>query len=90
MTEALTNAVVRSGLSEDLARSLARQTVVGAGAMLTPSGTDLAEPRRAVTSKGGTTAAGLEALAHQDALKSLMFDTVDAAQQRSRELSVGS
>ncbi len=55
LAEALVAAAQEFGLNEDTARILARETVAGAGLMLTEPGADPAVLRRAVTSPGGTT-----------------------------------
>ena len=85
VVEAMINAAHDLGLPLDLASALAHQTVAGAGAMLAEPKADAEELRRAVTSKGGTTAAGLAALTPR--LTPLIRDTVNAARERSLELS---
>ncbi|MDQ6740828.1 MAG: pyrroline-5-carboxylate reductase [Actinomycetota bacterium] len=55
LAEALAAAAQEFGLDEDTARMLARETVAGAGLMLTEPGADPAVLRRAVSSPGGTT-----------------------------------
>ena len=87
MTEALAAAGEQAGLPSDLARKLARQTVAGAGAMLTDPNSDPSALRQAVTSKGGTTAAGLDVLSANNALNDLIAKTVNAAQKRSEDLA---
>lgn len=85
MVEAMAAAACDLGLPSDLAKALAHQTVAGAGAMLAQSPSDAQTLRHAVTSKGGTTAAGLAAL--MQPLDLLMQSTIDAARKRSLELS---
>lgn len=85
LTEALTEAGVAAGLNEDIAAKLARQTVVGAGRLLESSGESPAALREAVTSPGGTTAAGLEALREKQFGEAVVA-AVAAATSRSREL----
>lgn len=82
--EALTEAGIANGLSPALAASLARATVTGAAALAAEPGADPAALRVAVTSPGGTTAAGLAVLV--DRLRPLLADTVAAATARSRAL----
>ena len=81
--EALAAAGTAAGLAPDLAARLARATLTGAAALL-DGGDDPAALRVAVTSPGGTTAAGLAVLT--PALGPLLRDTVAAARDRSREL----
>lgn len=87
MVEALAEAGVAAGLDADLAMTLARQTVAGAGALLDAAPETAATLRQNVTSPAGTTAAGLSVLMDDAALARLMRGTVAAAAQRSRELA---
>jgi pyrroline-5-carboxylate reductase len=87
VAECLTEAGRKAGLSPELAQSLARATVAGAGELLHRSDLDAATLRQNVTSPGGTTAAALAMLMGQPGLQDLMTDAVAAAVRRSRELS---
>ncbi|GGK44623.1 pyrroline-5-carboxylate reductase [Salinarimonas ramus] len=88
LVEALAQAGVAAGLAEDLAMRLARQTVVGAGALLAQSDLPAATLRANVTSPGGTTAAGLAVLQRaENGLPDLVRETVAAAKRRAGELS---
>jgi pyrroline-5-carboxylate reductase len=60
--EALVDAGVRHGLPSETATLLATETMAGTAAMLAGDGLDAGELRRRVTSPGGSTARGLEAL----------------------------
>jgi len=86
MVEAMTAAGEAAGLPAELAAGIARQTVVGAGALLAASPLDPGTLRQNVTSKGGTTAAALGVLQDTGALTALMTEAVAAAAARSREL----
>jgi pyrroline-5-carboxylate reductase len=85
VAEALVEAGVLAGLARPTAAALVRQTIAGAGELLA-AGPDGPEAlRAAVTSPGGTTAAGLRALeAH--GVRAAFIDAVVAATERSREL----
>lgn len=85
LVEALAAAGIAEGLAPDLAMTLARATVAGAGALLAASEESAEQLRRNVTSPQGTTHAGLEVL--MPALPDLMTRTVAAAARRSRELA---
>ncbi len=87
MVEALAAAGEKEGLSEVVAMQLARQTVIGAGALLDASDDSATQLRQNVTSPGGTTAAGLEELIGNGELSGLMRRTVRAARKRGQELS---
>lgn len=84
--EALVDAGVRVGLPRDLALTLAVQTTAGAAAMVQETGLHTAQLKDAVTSPGGTTAAGLAVL-EEAGLRGTVIRAVEAAWQRSRELS---
>jgi pyrroline-5-carboxylate reductase len=84
--EALTVAAESAGLAPALAATLARATVTGAAALADEPGADPAALRVAVTSPGGTTAAGLAQLTGGDALGALLRATVAAARLRSQQL----
>jgi pyrroline-5-carboxylate reductase len=88
VAESLVEAGVLVGLPRPVAETLAYQTLLGAATMLTETGDDPATLRAAVTSPGGTTAAGLRAL--EDAgVRAAFLDAVDAATRRSQELGAG-
>ena len=62
LAEALIEGGVLNGLPRDIAITLVHQTILGAGALLVDSDEGPEALRAAVTSPGGTTAAGLRAL----------------------------
>ncbi len=83
--EALSDAGVLMGLPRDLSLKLAAQTVAGAAQMVAETGRHPAVLRDEVTSPGGTTIAGIEAL-EAGAVRSAFLSAVRAATERSREL----
>lgn len=85
VAEALTEAGVLNGLARDVSRSLAVQTILGSARLLDESGQSATELRAAVTSPGGTTAAGIRAL-EAGAVRSAILEAVTAATERSRHL----
>jgi pyrroline-5-carboxylate reductase len=87
LAEELARAGVAAGLPAELAATLARETVAGAGELLHRSTLDAAVLRQNVTSPGGTTAAALAVLMAPDGLAALMTRAVAAATARSRELA---
>lgn len=90
LVEAMAQVGVALGLSEDMAQRLARQTVIGSGALLAQSSENVAAMRRAVTSKGGTTEAALvHLLAAGAGLQELMQRAMAAAAARAKELAKG-
>jgi len=87
LVEALAAAGVSAGLDETTANALARETIVGAGALLGEFAEPPGELRKQVTSPGGTTAAALGGLMADDGLAQLMRRAVDAAAKRGAELA---
>lgn len=85
VVEALVEAGVLVGLPRDTAAELAAQTVLGAATLLADGDDTPEQLRAAVTSPGGTTAAGLRAL-EAAGVRSALIDAVVAATARSREL----
>jgi pyrroline-5-carboxylate reductase len=87
LAETLAEAGRAAGLPPAIAAQLARQTVVGAGALLGASSETPAQLREAVTSPNGTTAAALEILMGPGGMSGLMREAVQAAAQRGAELA---
>ncbi len=87
LAETMAHAGCAAGLPAELARTLARVTVAGAGELLHRSPLDAATLRQNVTSPGGTTAAALDVLMAKDGLHELMTKAIAAATKRSRELA---
>ena len=90
LVEAVADAARGVGLDGESADRLARQTVIGASALLAASEEDPARLRERVTSKGGTTAAALRVLMDEKGgLTELMGRAVGAAHNRAVELGRG-
>lgn len=85
VAEALIEAGVAVGLAGEQSRALVVQTLLGSARLLAESGEPPAALRSAVTSPGGTTAAGLRALEAR-AVRSALIEAVVAAAERSAEL----
>jgi pyrroline-5-carboxylate reductase len=85
LAEALIDAGVLVGLSRDISTVLAVQTLLGSARLLAETGSGPEALRAAVTSPGGTTAAGLRALEAR-AVRAAVAEAVVAATERSREL----
>lgn len=85
LAEALIDAGVLNGLSRPVSRALVVQTLLGSARLLADSGDEPEALRAAVTSPGGTTAAGLRAL-ESGAVRSAVLEAVTAATERSRQL----
>lgn len=84
--EALTDGGVSCGLSVNLSRQLAIQTVLGAAQLAKDTGEHPAVLREMVTSPGGTTAAALGEL-EKSGVRAALIQAVRAAERRSKELS---
>lgn len=87
LAECMVQAGVESGLSAKVAEMLARETIAGAGEMLSQLNESSAQLRKNVTSPNGTTAAALDVLMSEPNLQSLMSKAIAAAAKRSEELS---
>ena len=88
VAEALMDAGVLAGLPRPTAEALVRQTLLGAARLLAETGDDPAALRAAVTSPGGTTAAGVREL-ERHGVRSALLEAVAAATERSRALGAG-
>ncbi|WP_282098450.1 pyrroline-5-carboxylate reductase family protein [Qipengyuania xiapuensis] len=87
IARAYAEAAMAQGFDEDEARDMVLGTMGGAVAMASePSAPGLEELRNSVTSKGGTTAAGLDALNSDDGLSDRLHATLQAAYDRAVEL----
>lgn len=83
--EALIDGGVRMGLTRPVARTLAIATVRGAAELVEVSGEHPGILRDRVTTPGGTTIAGLQAL-EEGAFRATVIHGVEAATERSAEL----
>ena len=85
VAEALIDAGVLAGLPRDVSRALSVQTLLGAATLLAQGDDGPEALRAAVTSPGGTTAAGLRVL-EQHGLRAAFLEAVAAATERSQQL----
>ncbi len=85
VAEALIEAGVLVGLSHEVSDRLVRQTILGAATLLTQGDESPEALRAAVTSPGGTTAAGVQVL-ESHAVRAAILEAVAAATRRSNEL----
>jgi pyrroline-5-carboxylate reductase len=88
VAEALIDAGVLAGLPRDVSVRLTTATLLGSARLLAESGDGPEALRAAVTSPGGTTAAGLRALESRG-VRSAFLEAVAAATARSKELGSG-
>jgi pyrroline-5-carboxylate reductase len=84
---ALTKAGQKRGLSEELAGTIAQETVLGTAWMAATTGEDMESIARRVASPKGTTEAGLAVLDRDDVLDGLIAVTIEAAARRGAELA---
>ncbi len=88
VVESMVEAGVLAGLPRDVSETLVVQTLVGSAALLAEGGESAERLRAAVTSPGGTTAAGLRELETRG-VRAAFLDAVAAATRRSVELGRG-
>lgn len=81
VVEAMADAGIKLGLPEDLALTLATETMAGTAALLAAQGHDTLALRRGVASPGGSTARGLAAL-ERAGLRAAFLDASDAVAGR--------
>lgn len=86
LIEAMIEAAVAQGIPQEEAVHLVKQTVLGAALLAANSHQPVADLRRAVTSPGGTTQAGLAVLDGRDFV-GLVGEAIAAATRRGAELS---
>jgi pyrroline-5-carboxylate reductase len=85
LAEALIDAGVGVGLPRPVAQALVIQTLLGSATLLAEGPEGPEALRAAVTSPGGTTAAGLAALESR-AVRAAFLEAVAAATERSRQM----
>ncbi|CDZ77671.1 Pyrroline-5-carboxylate reductase [Legionella massiliensis] len=83
--EAMIDAAIKLGLNDEIARRFALQTVSGAVELASGSQLAIDELRKKVTSPAGTTAAAI-AILEQQGFAKLLFEAMDAAYKRAKEL----
>ncbi|GAA4931471.1 pyrroline-5-carboxylate reductase [Streptomonospora halophila] len=88
IAETMIEAGVAMGMTREAAKKLVTQTIGGAAAMLDDPGAHPVVLREAVTSPGGTTAAAVREL-ERHSVRTAFTDAIEAARERSRELSEG-
>ena len=84
--EALVDGGVKVGLPRPVAEKLALQTILGTARLLKETAKDPYQLKAMVTSPGGTTIAGLKALAER-AFPGAVMEAIEAATARSAELT---
>ncbi len=89
LAETMAVAGMRQGLDPAQAMQLARQTIIGAAALMEADDSSVSILRENVTSPKGTTAAALAVLMAPDGLEALMDKAILAARLRSEELGRG-
>jgi pyrroline-5-carboxylate reductase len=85
VAEAMVEGGVLAGLPREIAETLAFQTLLGSSRLLAEGESTPAALRAAVTSPGGTTAAGILEL-ERHGVRAAFLDAIAAAAERSREL----
>jgi len=85
LAEAMERAAAELGIPHDAARTLVKQTILGAARLMDESDQLPGKLREAVTSPGGTTAAALNVM-NERGLPEIVVSAITAARDRGREL----
>lgn len=86
LTELLENKASEFGFSSEQAKILAEQTFIGSAATFASNNLTAEEFRKAVTSKGGTTEAAIDAM-NKQSLPEIFSKALDAGVDRAKELN---
>lgn len=86
LQQIFTEIAIDCGISKDEASNLIETLFLGSSLMSCNSALNFKELEESVTSKGGTTAAALEILQKNSALKNIFREAIEAAIDRSQEL----
>ncbi|HVV67444.1 MAG TPA: pyrroline-5-carboxylate reductase [Gammaproteobacteria bacterium] len=87
LMEALQQAAIQLGLPDNIAKTLTIHTALGSARMAEESQQDLDMLRKQVTSPGGGTERALSVLLESNKFHTLVFQAVQAAQQRYQEMA---
>ena len=86
-TECLHKIAIDEGFSEDVAKQISEQILIGSGKLIKDSNIDVVQLRENVTSPNGTTEAALKVLCDDDGLLSKLREAIEKAKKRSIEIS---
>ncbi|WP_338066824.1 pyrroline-5-carboxylate reductase [Evansella clarkii] len=86
LVEHIEKKAVENGMDSIMAREIGAQTILGAAKMLLERSEPTSQLRKNITSKNGTTEAGLEALSRSGGGEALMA-AIEKAMNRSKEIS---
>ena len=86
-TECLHKIAIDEGFSEDVAKQISEQIMIGSGKLIKDSNIDVVQLRENVTSPNGTTEAALKVLSGDDGLLSKLREAIEKAKKRSIEIS---
>ena len=86
-TECLHKIAIDEGFSEDVAKQISEQIMIGSGKLIKDSNIDVVQLRENVTSPNGTTEAALKVLCDDDGLLDKLREAIEQAKKRSIEIS---
>ena len=86
-TECLHKIAIDEGFSEDVAKQISEQIMIGSGKLIKDSNIDVVQLRENVTSPNGTTEAALKVLCDDDGLLSKLREAIEKAKKRSIEIA---
>ncbi len=86
-TECLHKIAIDEGFSEDVAKQISEQLIIGSGELIKVSDIDVVQLRKNVTSPNGTTEAALKILCDNEGLLSKLREAIEKAKKRSIEIA---
>ena len=86
-TECLHKIAIDEGFSEDVAKKISEQIMIGSGKLIKDSNTGVVQLRENVTSPNGTTEAALKVLCDDDGLLNKLREAIEKAKKRSIEIA---
>ena len=86
-TECLQKIAIAEGFSENIAKQISEQIIIGSGKLIKNTNIDVVQLRENVTSPNGTTEAALKVLIDNNSFFNKLSEAIDMAKKRSIEIA---